>query len=154
MCGCCSYNATWSAGPDLVEHISPNLFYIFYVFSYSPPFSSPKCRHMSSIECHDMPEENVVDCIESLGNFQGSIPILSLHYLYLEDLPRKITWSNFFHHSFDFSKVFDMFKRALTIMHIFMFKCSYLHSSELHGQVFDEPMQALTKLELLAWIFR
>jgi len=57
-----------------------------------------------------------------------------------------------FDHSTDFSEAFDKFRRALTITPTFMFGCSYLHSSELHAQVFDKLLRALTASELVAWI--
>jgi len=43
-----------------------------------------------------------------------------------------------FDHSTNFSMAFDEFRRALTIIPRCMFGCSYLHSSELHAQVFDK----------------
>jgi len=59
-----------------------------------------------------------------------------------------------FDYSTDFSKAFDKFKRALAIIFGFMFFCFYLHSSELHAQVFDKLLQAFTTSELVAQILR
>jgi len=57
-------------------------------------------------------------------------------------------------YSTDFSNAFDRFRRALIIMRVFIFICSYLHSSELHAQVLDKLLRALTVFELVAWILR
>jgi len=95
-----------------------------------------------------MLERNVVECVDSLGSFRGSI----LFFLPSLFIPRQIKWSNFFRHSSYVSKAFDMCTRALIIMRLFMFMCSYLHSSKLHTQEFDELMQALMISELMAWI--
>jgi len=62
----------------------------------------------------------------------------------------KIILTSAFGYSFDFSKAFDMFSIALVIIHVFIFMCSYLHSSELHAQVFDKLLRALTASELVA----
>ena len=51
---------------------------------------------------------------ESLGDTKGYNPPLGPYCKYLEDVPRKITWSTFFNHTFDFSMEFDEFKRPLT----------------------------------------
>ena len=59
-----------------------------------------------------------------------------------------------FDHSTDFSKAFDKFRRALTITRTFTSECSYLHSFELHAQVFDKLLRALIASELVAWILR
>jgi len=55
-----------------------------------------------------------------------------------------------FDYSADFSKAFDKFRRAVIDIPIFIFGCSYLHSSELHAQVVDKLLQALTSSELVA----
>ena len=90
----------------------------------------------------------MVDCSESLGTFRGYDPSLDPYSLYLEDMPGKIIFPIAFNHSTDFSKAFDKFRRALTIISAFLFKCSYLHSSELQAQVFDKLLRALTASEL------
>jgi len=96
----------------------------------------------------------VVDCSEFLGAFRGYDPSLDPYSPYLEDIPRKIMFTIAFDHSTDFSKASDKFKRALTITPKFMFRCSYLYSSELHAQVFDKLLRALTASKLVAWILR
>ena len=116
--------ATVSAGPDLVNRASPNPLDIFHVF---PP--SSECHNTSCVDYHDNLEGNMVECAESLGIFQGFIPCLDLHYLYLQDLAKKIMWSNFFYYSFDFFKEFDLFRRALTIMHLLLFAWPHIHLS-------------------------
>ena len=90
----------------------------------------------------------MVDCFESLGAFKGCDPSLDPYSLYLEDMPGKIIFLVAFNHSTGFSKAFDKFRRALTIISTFLFKCSYLHSSELQAQVFDKLLRALTASEL------
>ena len=52
----------------------------------------------------------------------------------------KIVLTTAFDYSSDFSKAFVVFKRALILTRVFIFVCSYLHSSELHAQVFDKLM--------------
>jgi len=76
--------------------------------------------------------------MESLGTFREYNPSLDPYNLYLGNMPRKIILTIAFDHSKDFSQVFDKFRRALTIISEFMFKCSYSHSSELYTQVFDK----------------
>ena len=57
-------------------------------------------------------------------------------------------------YSTNYFKAFDKFKRALTVFPQLMFKCSYLHSYELHVQVFDRLLRALMTSKLIAWILR
>jgi len=52
---------------------------------------------------------------ESLGDIRGYSPSVDPYCAYLEDVPRKIMWSTFFDHTFDFSMVFGKFKRPLTL---------------------------------------
>ena len=52
----------------------------------------------------------------------------------------------------DFSKAFDKFMRALVIISAYLFKCSYLYTSEFHAQVFDKLLGALTASEWEPWI--
>ena len=53
-------------------------------------------------------------------------------------MPEKIMLIIAFDYSDDFSKAFDKFRRALIDIPRFIFRFSYLHSSELHAQVFDK----------------
>jgi len=50
---------------------------------------------------------------KSLGDTRGYTPFFDPYCAYLEEVPRKIMWSNFFNHTFDFLVAFDKFKRAL-----------------------------------------
>ena len=49
---------------------------------------------------------------ESLRDTRGCNPSLDPCRAYPEDVPRKIMWSTFFDHNFDFSIAFDKFKRT------------------------------------------
>ena len=51
----------------------------------------------------NMLKGNAIDKNWSLGTFGGYNPSLDPFHVYLVDLPRKITWTTFFDHSFDFS---------------------------------------------------
>ena len=59
-----------------------------------------------------------------------------------------------FDFSTDFSKAIDKFRRALTVISRFMFKCSYSHLSELHAQAHDKLLWALNTSELKAEVLR
>jgi len=107
---------------------------------------------MPSVDFHDMLQGDVFDCIDSLGTFRGYNPSLDAYSLYLESVPLKIMFITAFTSFTDFSKAFDKFKRALTIISSFLFKCSYSHASDLHAQMFDKVLRALTTSELVAWI--
>jgi len=52
---------------------------------------------------------------ESLGDIRGPHPLFDPYCAYLEDVPRKMTWSTFFGHAFDFSMALTLFKRPLTL---------------------------------------
>ena len=109
---------------------------------------------MSFVNHHDVLKGNVVDCVELLGTFRRYDPYQDPYVLYLGNMPVKIMLTFAFDHSKDFSRAFDKFRRALTIISRFMFKCSYSHSSELHAQVFDKLMRALAISDLVARILR
>jgi len=99
-----------------------------------------------------MLEGKEVDYIESLRTFRGYDPLLDPYHLYLGNMPAKIILLTAFDHCKDFSKAFAKFKRALTIVLEFIFKCSYSHSSELYARVFDKLVRDLIASELVAWI--
>ena len=63
---------------------------------------------------------------ESLGEIRGSYPSFGPCCSYLEDRPRKIMWSIFFDHAFDFSFAFDKFKRTLIYL-LHLYYCSLIH---------------------------
>jgi len=113
----------------------------------SLPSPSPECHNMSFADFYDMLQGDVSNCIESLGTFRGYDPSLDLYGLYLESRPLKIIFITAFTSFTDFSKAFDKFKGALTIISAFLFKCSYSHASELHTQMFDKLLRALTASE-------
>ena len=103
---------------------------------------------MSLVACYNMLEGDVFDCVEPLGTFRGSDPFLDPNSLYLGNMPVKIFFTIPFNHCTDFSKACDKSRRTLTIISRFMFKSSYSHLSELHTQVFDKLLRALTASEL------
>ena len=112
------------------------------------------CYNMSLVNYNDVLGRNVDDCVESLGTFRGYSPSLHPYSLYLRNVPIKIMLTIVCNNSKDFSKEFDKFRRALTIILRFLFKCSYLHPSELHAQVFDKLLWALTASEWVPWVMR
>jgi len=114
------------------------------------PSPSPECHIMPFADSHDMLQGDMFDCIDSLGIFRGYDPSLDPYSLYLESMPLKIIFITTFPSFTDFSKAFDKFKRALTIISAFLFRCSYSPTSEFHAQVFDKLLRALTTSELAA----
>jgi len=101
-----------------------------------------------------MLEGNKIYCMDSLGTFRGYDPSFDPYSLYLGNMPAKILFTIAFNHSTDFSKACDKFRRALSIISQFIFKCFYLHPSELHAKVFDKLLQALTASEWVPWVMR
>jgi len=81
---------------------------------------------------------------KSLGDIRGYHPIFDPHCAYLEDVPRKIMWSTFFDHVFDFSMAFGKFKRPLTFLALSFAVFSYLHDFEMHAVTYDKLLRALT----------
>jgi len=123
-----------TASLDLVENISMDPFDILHASSSgSPPSPSPECHNLSLVEYHVMLEGKEVDCIKSLVTFRGYDPSLDPYNLYLGNMPAKILFTIAFNHSMNFSKACDKFRRALTIISQFIFKCFYLYPSELHA---------------------
>jgi len=117
-----------------VKKVSLDPFDTLHVFASGSPSSPfPKCHHLSLIAWHDMLEGSEIDCIDSLGTFKGNDPSLDPYTLYLRRMPVKIMLTTEFNLFTDFSKAFDKFRRALTIISAFLFKCSYLHPFELHA---------------------
>jgi len=91
---------------------------------------------------------------ESLGDIRGSPPLFDPYCTYREDSPRKVMWTTFFDHAFDFSIAFDEFKRALTLFAIFLLVFSYLYHFEMHAKAHDKLLRALTVSELTARVLR
>jgi len=85
-----------------------------------------------------------VDNFLSLGYFSGYNASIDPYCVCLEDLPRKIMWTTFFNHSYDFSMVFDKVKRILILFDVIFIIASYLLFSELWSQEFDKLLHALT----------
>jgi len=130
------------ATPNVIAHISPDHVGMPHV-SPLPSLPSPslECHNLSATDYRDVLKGKLSDCIESLGTFRGYNPSLDPHSLYLRSMPLKIMLTTAFNFFTDFSKAFDKFKRALTIISAFMFKCSRLHRSELHAQMFDKSCE-------------
>jgi len=131
------------ASPDVVHNISPDPLDTFHASSTCSLSSLPlELYNLSLVAGHNMLEGNEIDCMESLGTFRGYDPSLDPYNLYLENMPVKILFTIAFNHSKDFSKAWHTFKRALIISQ-FMFKCFYLHPSELRAQVFVKLLRDL-----------
>jgi len=133
-------DATTYVSPDHVDmpHVSP---------LPSIPSPSLECHSLITIDYHDVLKGKVYDCIRSLGTFEGYDPPFDLFYDYLVDMPRKIIWTAFFDHSFDFSKAYDTIMRALTIIDISFPVFSYIHHSRMHAGVYDRLLRALARSE-------
>jgi len=116
--------------------------------SCSLPSPSPECHNLLLPEYYVMLEGKTVDYTESLSTFRGYDPSLDTYILYPGNMLAKIMLKVAFNHSTNFSKAFNKFRRALIIISRFIFKFSYLHSSELHAQVHDKLLRALTASEL------
>jgi len=54
-----------------------------------------------------------VDDYVSLGYFRRYDPSIDPYCVCLRNLPKKVMWTIFFNHSYDFSKVIDKVKRIL-----------------------------------------
>jgi len=113
----------------------------------SLPSPSPECHNVPSADFHYMLQGDVFDCRDSLDAFRGYNPSFDPYGLYLESMPLKIIFITAFHSFTDFLKAFNKFTRALAIISAFLFKCFYSHASELHAQMFDKLLRALTASE-------
>ena len=138
---------TVPVSPDMVDNISPDPLDASHASSLcSLPSPFPECHNMSLVNYHDVLEENVDDCVESLGIFRGYDPSPDPYSLYLGNVPIKIMFTIVCNHSKDFAMAFGKFRRALTIILGFMFKCSYFHPSELQAQVFNKLLRCHTPI--------
>jgi len=125
---------TVTTNPDLVVNISPDPLDTLHASPLGSPLCpSSECHNLSLVGYHAMLEGKEVDCIEFLGTSRGYDPFLDPYSLYLRNMSAKIILTTTFDHLKDFSKAFDKFKRALTIVSEFVFKCSYSHSFELYA---------------------
>jgi len=113
-----------------IEHINPicsELFDSTRISSPLPP-TSPTYMHIFH---------------ESLSDIRGYSPSVDPYCAHLEDVPRKIKWSTFFDHTFDFSTVFGKFKGPLTLFAPSFLVFSYPHHSDLHAITYDKVLRAL-----------
>jgi len=138
---------------DIIDNISHDPLDVSHVSSLcSLPSLFPECHIMSVVNYHNVLEENVDDCVEFLGTFRGYDPSFDPYSLYLRNVLAENMLTIAFDYSTDFSKVFDKFRRVLIIISRFIFTCSYLHPAELHAQVYDKLVRALTASELRACV--
>ena len=88
----------------------------------------------------------------SLGCFRRYDPTIDRHYVRLEDLPRKITWTTFFDPSYDFSKAIDKVQRVPILFGVVFIIAFYLLFSKLWSQEFDKLLRALTVFDLKGYV--
>jgi len=84
---------------------------------------------------------------ESLGHLRSYNPSFDRYCAYLEDVSRKIMWSTFFDHTFDFSMAFEELKRPLTLLASSLVMFSYSHHFEMHAITYDKLLRAFTAFE-------
>jgi len=84
---------------------------------------------------------------ESLGDIRGYNPFFDPYCAYLEAVLRKIRWSTFFDHNFDFSMAFDEFKRPLTLFAPSFIVFSYSYHCKMHATTYDKLLRALMASE-------
>jgi len=131
---CVNVAVVESTSPDFITDVSPDHVDMLHVSSLpSLPSPSLECDNLSITNFHDVLNRKVSGCMDSLGTFKGYNPSLEPYSLYLESMTLKIMLITAFNFFTDFSKAFDKFRRALTIIPSFLFKCSYSHSSEFHA---------------------
>jgi len=121
------------ANLDFIDNTSPNPLDTFHASPFrSLPSPPPDYRNMLPTNYHDMFEGNMVDCLEPLGNFRECDPSLNPYSLYLDTMPAKVMLTFAFDHSKDFSRAFDKFRRAHTIISRFMCALIPIHLSCMH----------------------
>jgi len=134
--------------PDVIAYVSFDHVDMPHV---SPPSSLPspslECHSLSATDYHDVLKGKVSDCISSLGTVEGYDPPFDPFYNYLVDMPRKIIWTTFFDHSFDFSKTYDTIMRALTVIDASFPVFLYIQNSQMHAEVYGMLLGALTASE-------
>jgi len=129
----CDDSLVVSAAPT-IEHIDPIYTEPLDLSPISSPLLPTTCSHLHAFH-------------ESLGDIRGYNPSLDPYCAYLEDMPTKIEWTNFFDYYFNFFMPFDKFKRALTLFATFLPVLSYLHYFEMHAKAHDKLLRALTASE-------
>jgi len=108
-----------------IEHINPIALNYLTQHPFHPLYLLPPPSYMYT-------------CRESLGDIRGYSPSFDPCCGYLGDVPRKIMWSTFFDHTFDFSMAFSKFKRPLTFLPSSFIVPSYLHHFEMHVVTYDK----------------
>ena len=83
----------------------------------------------------------------SLGNYRGYNHCINSYYFYLEHMLRSIVLLSLPHYSANHIKAFNKLKKALFIIIVFIFIFSYLDLFEMHVQVYDKLLRALTPFE-------
>ena len=116
----CVGEDVWDNDTHSIAHIDP---ICSELFDSNPILSSVLPPTPPQLHIHNEP----------LGDIRGYNPSFDSYCAYLEGVPRKITWSNFFYHIFDFSMAFGVFKRPLTFIDSSFVVFSYLHHSEMHA---------------------
>jgi len=81
---------------------------------------------------------------EFLGDIIGCFSSFGPYCAYLEDVPRKIMWSPFFGHAFEFFLPFHELKRSLTLFASSFLVFSYSRNSEMHVITYNKLLRALT----------
>ena len=94
------------------------------------------------------------DNYASLGYLRGYDPSIDPYYAYLDDLPRKITWTTFFSPFYDFSMGTDKVKRIPMPFGVVFIIASYLLFFELWSQEFDKLLRALMTSNLMSCVLK
>ena len=119
---------------------TPLIHSMLPLHAHYPPFP-PKCYNLPLVTCHDMLEQNEIDCMDLLGTFRGYDPSLDPYSLYLRNMPAKILFTIAFNHSTNFSRHVINLKEHLLLFHNY-------------AQVFDKLLRALTTSEWVPWFMR
>ena len=86
----------------------------------------------------------------SLGCFIGFNASLDPYNMYLEDLPRKITWTTFFNPSYDLCKAIYKVEKILNVLEMILVITSCLSFFELWSQGVDNLLRASTASDLMS----
>jgi len=87
------------------------------------------------------------ETFESLGYLCGYDSALDPYCIFLVDKSRKIIWNTFFDFSFDFSLVFTLLKRALTLFAVIICVLSYSQAWKPFAEELNKFLRALTVFE-------
>jgi len=127
-------NIVMGSDTPSIRHTDPICFELFA--------STPISSHLLSTT-----PSHVHTFRDSLGDIRGYNSSFNSYCAYLEDMPRKIMWSTFFDHVFNFSMAFDEFNRSLTLFAPSFLVFSYAHHYEMHDTTYDKLLKALTTSE-------